>query len=124
VNFYITHEATDPNVTITPPSTCVFHAAKESQPMALGNNTATQLSVVPNPNNGIAILYYTLTSNSSVNISLYNAQGKQVKILLSNAEQVAGRYTQTINTPELPAGLYLCTIETDSGTSVTKWVKF
>ncbi len=92
--------------------------------MASSNTTATQLSIVPNPNNGIATLHYTLTSNSSVNISLYNAQGKQVKILFNNAEQVAGSYTQTINAPELPAGLYVCAIETDSGTSITKWVKF
>lgn len=124
VNFYITHEPTDPTVAITPPSVCVFHAAKEDPKIASNNTTATQLSVVPNPNNGIATLHYTLANNSSVNISLYNAQGKQVKILLNNVQQVSGSYTQTIHTPELPAGLYFCIIETDSGTSVTKWVKF
>lgn len=82
-----------------------------------------QLSVMPNPNNGVATLYYTLTNDTPTNISLYNAQGKQIAVLL-NATMQAGSHTQAINTPNLPAGLYLCVVKTNNGTSVTKWVKF
>ncbi len=75
---------------------------------ALGTGIAApdlMVSAYPNPFAGSSTVKYRLTTASSVNITVYDVSGKQVKVLVNQNKQ-AGTYTAQWNAGNTPAGIY------------------
>ncbi len=71
------------------------------------DNVATTISVFPNPSNESVTLQYHLTSESSVNATLYNLQGQKISVLFNDNQNV-GLQTKTVIYPQgLEAGIYI-----------------
>ncbi|MBC8375328.1 MAG: T9SS type A sorting domain-containing protein [FCB group bacterium] len=78
----------------------------------------------PNPFNPSTTIPYTLDEHSSVSMSIVDIQGRAV-IHLINASQASGRYQVTWNGQDrdgnsVEAGVYLCRLETETRTAITK----
>lgn len=69
-------------------------------------------SVSPNPMGDNSTVKYRLDQASQVNISLYNAEGKQLKVLV-NKKLNAGTYTQSWGGSELTKGIYFIQVAKD-----------
>ncbi len=63
------------------------------------------LQIYPNPATTSAIIQYQLPEGSFVSISLFNAQGKEIK-KLTNQYHIAGNYTLQYDLSSLPNGIY------------------
>ena len=66
----------------------------------------------PNPFVDNTMIQYELRSAANVSISVYDIQGKEVKVLV-NETQKAGSYTKTLNGSGLVAGVYFVKISKD-----------
>ena len=75
----------------------------------------------PNPAQRMGNIQYTIQKAQHVEITLHNSLGQTVQMLLSQAQQ-AGEHSLTVDTGTLPAGLYFCTLQTDNGKLVQRWV--
>lgn len=96
-------------------------------PLRLGSNTApgalavTQslnsetVQVLPNPFSDKFDLVYNLAASGKVQIQLYNMMGEKVKDLFSQNLELAGPYQFTFDVVELPAGIYMCVVYTETG---------
>lgn len=74
------------------------------------------LSLYPNPATGSAMLEYTLTQAQQMSIAVYDLSGVPVLSVMTCTEQSGGTYRVPLNLPEnLPAGIYLLTLDTGSG---------
>jgi hypothetical protein len=76
------------------------------------------LKAFPNPCQESTILSYYLESNAEVSVSLVSLDGKCVQ-LLKNESENTGDHTLRIDTGELTKGVYICQLETISGTQKT-----
>ena len=74
----------------------------------------------PNPFTENTNIQYQLKTDAMVTISVYNAQGNQVKVLV-NKRQNAGSYTENFNGKNLAAGIYFVKIAKDG--VVTQTIK-
>lgn len=72
------------------------------------------LNAYPNPCTDRTQLSYHLEASSSVSISLLSLDGRMHSVL-ENEMLPAGEHTQTINTSDLKAGVYICRIQTSKG---------
>ena len=72
----------------------------------------------PNPFRDNTTIQYELRSAANVNISVYDVQGREVKVLL-NENQKAGSYTQTFNASGLGSGVYFIKIAKDGAVKQT-----
>ncbi|CAN5774266.1 hypothetical protein BH11BAC4_BH11BAC4_17400 [soil metagenome] len=66
----------------------------------------------PNPFRDNTTVQYELRSAANVNISVYDVQGKEIKVLLNQAQK-AGSYTQQFNATGLGSGIYFIKIAKD-----------
>ena len=66
----------------------------------------------PNPFTNNSTIQYELRSPSHVNIAVYDVQGKQVKVLVDQAQN-AGSYTENFNGAGLGSGVYFIKIAKD-----------
>ena len=66
----------------------------------------------PNPFQENTTIQYQLKTIAQVTIAVYDAQGKEVKVLV-NKKQPAGSYTETFNGKGLGAGIYFVKIIKD-----------
>ncbi|MCF7826162.1 MAG: T9SS type A sorting domain-containing protein [Candidatus Marinimicrobia bacterium] len=78
----------------------------------------------PNPFNPSTTIPYSLNEQSSIRMSIYDLQGREV-IQLLNTLQARGRYQINWNGQDqegepVEAGVYLCRLETDTRTAITK----
>ncbi|MBT3254016.1 MAG: T9SS type A sorting domain-containing protein [Candidatus Marinimicrobia bacterium] len=78
----------------------------------------------PNPFNPTTTIPYTLDEQTAVKMSILNLQGREV-IQLLNSSQDGGRYQVTWNGRDMDgnpveAGVYLCRLETETRTAITK----
>ncbi|NQV43065.1 MAG: T9SS type A sorting domain-containing protein [Candidatus Marinimicrobia bacterium] len=78
----------------------------------------------PNPFNPSTSIPYSLDGQTSVKMSIFDLQGREV-IQLLNSSQSSGRYVVTWNSENreghpVEAGVYLCRLETESHTAFTK----
>ncbi len=91
-----------------------------AQPMA---NYALQVS--PNPVSGSSLqVAYTLPEATSLSITLFDALGRPVSLLLNVDWQSEGPKSETIQLPEdLPAGQYLVRLGTKHGYQLAKIIK-
>ncbi|MEO6538478.1 MAG: DUF4331 family protein [Ferruginibacter sp.] len=72
----------------------------------------------PNPFNDNTTIQYELRSPSQVTVSVYDVQGREVKVLV-NQIQKAGTYRQTLNGSSLGAGVYFVKIAKDGAVKQT-----
>lgn len=78
----------------------------------------------PNPFNPTTTIEYSLNKISNVELSIYNALGKKIDILI-NKKQNVGAYTTAWNGTKYSSGLYFCMIKckTDDGNLLYQDVK-
>ncbi len=88
-------------------------------PSAVNKNFGSMLSAPdmvmktsPNPFTESTTIQYHLKKPAQVTIAVYDAQGKEVKVLV-NKKQPAGSYTQAFNAKGLGAGMYFVKIIKD-----------
>jgi uncharacterized delta-60 repeat protein len=106
----------------------IFTAARFLQDNELGtidiaarNNTTY---IYPNPVAEATHFTYTLRTNTTVTIRLFDLQGKLLKTYLDNENQSAGQFDQLIVMPDnLIAGNYVLKISTPEGVNSVKLVK-
>ena len=68
-------------------------------------------NVYPNPFNSSTTITYALPYPSSVSMSVYNTQGRQITTMFEDFRQ-AGFHTATLNVEDLSSGLYFIRLET------------
>ncbi len=68
--------------------------------------------IVPNPiaASGAATVSYRLNDNAPVSITLVNAIGETVRVLVNEPDAQAGSHSITMNVADLPAGTYFCRV--------------
>jgi len=79
-----------------------------------------QLKIYPNPVTDIAHFNYQLKNESSVNLQIFNLNGKLVETVLDK-EQRAGTY-RIIWKNNLPAGMYIYKLKTEKGSQTGKLI--
>lgn len=67
-------------------------------------------NVYPNPFKTTTIINYSLQSNSDVQITVFDALGREVATLM-NGEMTAGNHEMEWEASELPAGIYTCRLQ-------------
>jgi hypothetical protein len=80
------------------------------------------LSATPNPFNNLLSIQYELQEPTQVTVSLSNALGQVVKVLV-NEKVEAGNYQLNESTADLPTGVYIVSMKTPMGMKTQKVVK-
>ncbi|MEL6865675.1 MAG: T9SS type A sorting domain-containing protein [Bacteroidota bacterium] len=83
---------------------------------------ATTLISQPNPFSQQLELIFTLPQSSAVSIRLFDSSGRAMKTLL-NKQQTAGSHSLTVNTGDLPAGLYFLELQNAEQRLIQKLIK-
>lgn len=83
----------------------------------------SNVSVFPNPLQTEGKIGFEINSNSDVNINIYDLQGKIVN-RLSRTHLSKGKHVIPFNVETLPTGTYIVTVETETSSEVTKFIKF
>jgi hypothetical protein len=65
--------------------------------------------IFPNPTSGACLLQYQLADPASVQITIYDMLGKEVR-LVSDAEEESGIQSISLGTESLPSGSYVCRV--------------
>ena len=68
----------------------------------------------PNPFNPTTAIKYQVPSNTMVNLSVYDVQGRKIADLI-NEVQNAGSYSVNFNAGPLPSGVYIARLQTNMG---------
>lgn len=111
------------SLTYTSPSPPVTLAEKNTQRNTL-ISFLPDLShkVYPNPFNESTNIYYTLKEKANVFLSVYSAQGQQIKLLV-NTIQNAGNYQAPFNASEYSPGIYFYRLQIGDKVKVGKLIK-
>ncbi|MCC6476422.1 T9SS type A sorting domain-containing protein [bacterium] len=75
----------------------------------------------PNPFNSTTEIRYTLPVEGHVALDVYNISGQYIASLV-NVYQNRGEYSVTFDANDLASGLYLCTMKTETYSSVMKMI--
>jgi len=89
--------------------------------------TGTQsinFDIAPNPFTHSFNIEYHLTQTEPVSIQLFTQEGKRIKVIKNKENNDAGTHIETINTDDLPSGMYLLHLTTSDSHGVQKLVKF
>ncbi|MFC4688012.1 pectinesterase family protein [Epilithonimonas pallida] len=89
--------------------------------LAVNDVKDNKLLVYPNPFTDKVTIAFDLKSNSDVNLTFYDVNGRVVKTIRSN--QKKGLKQLTIDTKDLRTGIYFYNLKTNSGESTGKLVK-
>ncbi|PHN03939.1 T9SS type A sorting domain-containing protein [Flavilitoribacter nigricans] len=89
---------------------------------ATGNIQPLQLKLFPNPANYRARLLYSLPEATTVSLQLVDANGRMVQMLQPAQWQSAGVYQLSLELDQLPAGVYVVHLITDTGKSYERLV--
>ncbi len=68
----------------------------------------------PNPFTGQTNIEFNLPDDTEVSLWITDLTGKQVAVLLNNADKIAGTYTVSFDGHAYPAGMYYYTIQADN----------
>lgn len=96
---------------------------------ANGNSTETGNALIantrlfPNPAKQVATLQFVLQNSSHVELALYDAGGRKVKIV-SNEFRNAGAQTVNVNVASLTAGMYFINLRTGNDRRIVKLYKY
>lgn len=77
-----------------------------------GSGHAAILKVQPNPASDKAVVYYNLPASANVALEVYDVTGRRISKLV-NGKQTPGTYKAILQTNNLPAGNYFCTLNAD-----------
>lgn len=80
--------------------------------------------VTPNPFTNSFNIEYDLTETQSVNIQLFTQEGKRIKVIKNKENEAAGNHIETIDTSDLPSGIYLIHLTTSDSHGIRKLMKF
>ncbi len=83
--------------------------------------TSCLLSIRPNPSYGLATIEFQLTVPSNVELNLYDLSGRSVREIVTG-EFNSGHHSVQVS--ELPSGIYICQIKTESITDSVKLLVF
>ena len=100
------------NTTYASQSPDAFTASHQAE---IPSETAL-LGAYPNPFNPAATIGYILHQAGTVNLEVYNLQGKRV-VHLGQAEQAAGYHSVHFDAAQLPSGIYLVRMQAHGRTS-------
>ena len=89
--------------------------------LAVNDVKDNKLLVYPNPFTDKVTIAFDLKSNSDVNLTFYDVNGRVIKTIRSN--QKKGLNQLTIDTKDLRTGIYFYNLKTNSGESTGKLVK-
>ena len=70
------------------------------------------LQNAPNPSRGVTVIRYSLPVKSKVNLSLYDIQGRQVRVLV-DALKEPGEHRLEVDTRTLGKGVYFYRMQAD-----------
>jgi len=92
-----------------------------STPHTQAREAGHVLNCYPNPCNNVCSLKYNLTEGGNVRLSLFNSEGKLLKVLV-DSRQPGGNYTVQISLTGCPDGIYPLTMEigTSEGKKIIK----
>ncbi len=82
-----------------------------------------QISVYPNPTNGVLYLDYNLSTESNVSITIFDQLGRKQKSISNGQNQHKGFNQQTIVLDDLQDGIYWISVHTDTDNWTTKIIK-
>lgn len=83
-----------------------------------------QTQINPNPGGDESVLIYTLDQTSTINLDIYDINGKLLSHFIKSTKKVIGTHQISLDKANLPKGVYLIYLETDQGlSSVQKWIK-
>jgi thiol-disulfide isomerase/thioredoxin len=94
----------------------VLNSNNKTVPLGV-NNVAASLEgvrIVPNPASDKATVRFTVTENTTANVTVYDMTGRVV-FSTTNADYTTGAHTIDINTSNLPAGAYTVKLQTAKG---------
>jgi len=80
---------------------------------AINDINKTEFSLYPNPTNEVSNLKFNLSDKTKLNIAVYDMLGRKV-IELNNKEYLQGNNDLEINTRDLPKGVYLIKINSQT----------
>ncbi len=80
------------------------------------SNDVTLEKAYPNPANDICNIIYSIPSDATVNVSLYDISGRMVQNLLDDTKQARGRYKIPVDVSGLASGIYVYRIMVDGQT--------
>jgi hypothetical protein len=87
----------------------------------IGVNAAGKLvNIYPNPFRDNVTISYELPEPGITRISLSDAFGKEIRVLVNNADQDEGRYSLVMNSENLATGIYYCKVQTGTYNVVKK----
>jgi hypothetical protein len=100
-----------------------FHVMASQTTTGVGNNnqSASAISVYPNPASDKLNIALTLNNNSNVRINISNMLGQEIATV-TNSKLMGGQYNLAFNTSSLNNGMYMCTITTGNETHVEHFV--
>ncbi|OWY22689.1 T9SS C-terminal target domain-containing protein [Sphingobacteriales bacterium UPWRP_1] len=73
------------------------------------------MTAYPNPAGTEVALEFSLTNTGNATITLYGLNGQEVAQVFNEAVQGGELYTRTVSVANLPAGMYIVTLQTDAG---------
>lgn len=79
--------------------------------------------ISPNPFNHSFDIQYELTEAEAINIQLFTQAGKLIRVITNNEITDVGTYTQSVDTSDLPQGIYFIQMTTSQAHGVQKLVK-
>ncbi|MEM9887923.1 MAG: S8 family serine peptidase [Bacteroidota bacterium] len=79
--------------------------------MQEGKITLSSIEIYPNPFRTQTTISYELSQSSHVRAGLFDAQGRKIRVLLSDTVQEAGKQQLLLNSEDLSAGLYYCQLQ-------------
>ena len=82
-----------------------------------------QLELAPNPFQTNTYIHYVLPEAASVQLRIFDAQGRQISQPYSGTRIAAGRYQLTFDGSQLPAGIYTLVLEVNSDRLTRRFVK-
>ena len=86
------------------------------------NKRTISSTVYPNPIENQLNIDYSLKKTSTVSIVIRDLTGNEIARLVNNERTEAGDYTIDMNTMNIPSGVYIYTIETESESHTKKFV--
>lgn len=111
--------ATDPNV-FSPFTASVFWTTQPlKELMAEKNESAFDLQVYPNPMDEIAFVAFSVTEKCYLKIELMDLQGRKIQAIAEGNFE-AGDHQLHLLAEDLPAGIYLLQVKTNSGIATQK----
>ena len=99
----------------------------ESGVISVGNNVSTLpkdfvlYQNYPNPFNPTTKIRYQLNSKSNVTLSVFDINGKTIKVLVNSIQQ-AGQYDIIFDAVDLPSGLYFYRLVADGYIETLKMI--